>query len=314
MGINETVINRFQIPEEASNLLDFFFTEEDLEFISSFPDRPIAESEIDENETGCCKDLFKRGLIQKTDESGSGYILNSFYGMLDVFVVSDPKRYKSLPKETRDSIDNWYFRSYADGLDQDFSRRPTADRILSLEEMLDFIDSCPEDLYLSNCDCKSLKGDCGLPVRTCINYAPGINSFAARGISQRIGHEEAKEVIRMADEAGLVHTVSDHGICNCCDDCCYLFRTQRERKSIGYWPKASWIISHDNEKCISCGKCVGRCRFKALTLKRDDGKPRLDVDLKLCEGCGLCRRACPVEALSLRERPEEFIQINGEWK
>ena len=300
MKSQETIINKFNIPEVAAGLLEFFFTEDDLQFIYEYEDEPIGKEEFDKRYPDYREDAFSRGVISKVDESGSEYVLNDFYGLLDVFVVSELEKYRSLPTETRKEIDEWYFRQYADGLDDDLSGRPTSDKVLSFEEMMDFIDSLSEPLYLSNCDCKSLGGECGSPTRTCINYAPGLNSFAARGISQPITKEEAKDVIRMADDHGLVHTISDHGICNCCDDCCYLFRAQKERGSVGLWPESKWIINIDEDKCVGCRRCETRCRFGALNKDFASGKQQ--VDTSKCIGCGLCRKVCNKEALGLVNR------------
>ena len=77
-----------------------------------------------------------------------------------------------------------------------------------------------------------------MPTDTCVTYKDGINSFVDRGLSKKISKEEAKEVVRRADAAGLMHTAGMGGICNCCGDCCYLFRAQKRRKSTGVWPAA----------------------------------------------------------------------------
>ncbi|MEM5767972.1 MAG: 4Fe-4S binding protein, partial [Bacillota bacterium] len=151
--------------------------------------------------------------------------------------------------------------------------------------------------YLNYCDCRSLGGDCGLPTRTCITYKNGINSFAHRGLSVHISKEQAKEIVIGADKAGLMHTVNPNGICNCCDDCCYLFRAQSRRNSAGFWPKTQHLVEIDGDKCVACGNCVETCRFHALHISE-----RIDADLSRCVGCGICVQACPAKALKLRKR------------
>jgi MinD superfamily P-loop ATPase len=59
----------------------------------------------------------------------------------------------------------------------------------------------------------------------------------------------------------------------------------------------------DNERCISCRRCLEICRFHAVVV--NEGKYR--VDELACEGCTLCRLACPVKAVTMKER------IVGEW-
>ena len=297
------IAEKFGIPEAAYDLLDFFFTEEDQSFIDWAPEVIIPD---DENRDYISR-AFSKGIISKADESGKEYRLSDFYGMLDVFSVTETKKYHTLSPDKRKALDDWYFDSYVTSLDRDMEVRPTADKVLTLNEMTDFIDSLEGPLYWSFCDCKSLGGECGLPSHTCINYAPGINSFAARGASQVISKEEAKQIIEESDKAGLVHTVSDHGICNCCDDCCYLFRSQQVRGSVGFWPESPHIVEYDKAKCISCGKCVARCHFKVFS---KEGRS-IDVDRKNCIGCGLCVNTCPVSALAMTDRKPTQMQIAG---
>ena len=165
--------------------------------------------------------------------------------------------------------------------------------------MLQFIDDQKDrPVYLNNCDCKSLTGDCGLPVRTCITYKDGINTFADRGLSERIDAERAKEIIRETDKAGLMHTCNPNGICNCCDDCCYLFRGQKLLDSYAVWPLTDYIVSFDEDKCVGCGLCVKRCRMKVF---EKDGR-KITADTAHCAGCGLCVNTCPKKALTLVSR------------
>ena len=275
--------------------MDFFFTKEDLEFIAAFP------AAISEDYR---KDAFHRGIISKTDETGDRYVLNDFYGMLDVFAVSQTEKYHTLPKETRKALDDWYFQEYFDGLDPDPKVRPTEDAVLTLEEMYAYIDGQERQAYLNYCDCRSLTGDCGLPTRTCITYRDGINGFADRGLSKAITKEEAKEIVRMADEAGLMHTANPNGLCNCCGDCCYLFRSQRLRHSQGFWPRSPYIVEMDPEKCISCGKCIKRCHFGIFSRESAEKRARVILDIADCVGCGLCVNTCPAKALQLKKRDE----------
>lgn len=307
-GEVRTIAERFYIPEAGLTLIDFFFTREDKDFILS---RTLEEFPAEDMSETYREDAFHRGVISKTDDSAKTYRLNDFYGLLDLFCVSETEKYHTLPREKRKELDAWYFREYMNGLTQNMQERPTSDKVLSLEEMLDFIDRDERQAYLNYCDCKCLGGDCGLPTHTCINLEPGTNGFVKRGISQTLTKDQVKEIIRQSDAAGLVHTLSDHGICNCCDDCCYLFRGQIDRGSIGFWPESPHIISMDTDKCICCGRCVSRCHFGVFTKEGTGKDVVITCDRTTCIGCGLCANTCPSGALTLADRREDQMQIAG---
>lgn len=85
------------------------------------------------------------------------------------------------------------------------------------------------------------------------------------------------------------------------------------------------FIVRDNNKCISCGRCVAACaqiegpgvlafQFHEgrLTVGTRDDKP---LGLTDCVSCGQCVRACPCGALDyVRERGDVFAAINDPTK
>jgi Pyruvate/2-oxoacid:ferredoxin oxidoreductase delta subunit len=299
--MSKTIAEKFQIPEAAVPFLDVFFTEDDRAVIEGVDKDAFTAADvaplISENTETYLEDAYHRGIVSWKDRSSGIYRLNDFYGFLDIFVVTQKDRYwEKISREDRGRIDDWYFKAYCDRLDPDYSHRPTEDVILTLEESLEYVDRDERQVYLTNCDCKCLLGDCGLPTKVCLSYYEGDNAHSDRKVSVPISKEEAKQVMRDADKAGLMHTWNPGGFCNCCGDCCYLFRAQKVRGSIRLWPRQNYLISYDDEKCIGCGLCTRRCHFQVLT-KNEDKKITLDTDR--CVGCGICATACPADALTL---------------
>jgi heterodisulfide reductase subunit A-like polyferredoxin len=91
-------------------------------------------------------------------------------------------------------------------------------------------------------------------------------------------------------------------MCNCCDDCCYLFRARARRGSGAVWPESRRIVSMDTVNCIGCGICLGRCRFGVFDASDLSGVGKASADTSRCVGCGVCVSTCPTEALSLKDR------------
>jgi ferredoxin len=262
---------------------------------------------------GCA---YRRGVVSRTDDKvGSKetkcYRIADFYTRLDVFVRTELESYRSIGADTRRAIDAWYFDTYYEGLEISRDKIPSEDAVLTLDETLGFIEKQDRQVYLTYCDCRSLAQGlygskaCGKPTLTCLSYRAGVNSFAHRGISKPVSKERAKEVVRDADQAGLMHTVGVSGICNCCGDCCYVTRARARRNAeIGLyenpagaltWPRKTKTVRTDPNVCTSCGFCVKRCPFGLFTLDNNHAK----VNASHCVGCGLCVNTCPSGALTL---------------
>ncbi|MBN1039385.1 MULTISPECIES: ATP-binding protein [unclassified Clostridium] len=61
----------------------------------------------------------------------------------------------------------------------------------------------------------------------------------------------------------------------------------------------------DNEKCVSCGKCVEVCQFNSLAKVKDD----IMLFNKLCHGCGACKIVCEHDALIYKQRELGKIEV-----
>jgi len=292
----QQICQAFAIPDIASDLVDYFFSKEDQAFLLQVGRKTFSAYSFDPL---YIKNAYQRGIISKADEQGLEYRLSYFYEMLDVFVCTCKAKYDELSAEKKIALDAWYFHTYCDSLDPDLQRRPTSDKVLPLIEILQLIEIDHRTPYLNYCDCRSLTGTCNLPLRTCITYRTCINSFADRGISEKIDKDRVKQIMIDADKAGLMHTINDNGICNCCGDCCYLFRAQKQRKyEVGFWPESKYIVEIDEQKCVACGRCVRRCHLHVFELI----EKHIICITSSCTGCGLCINTCPSGALKLVAR------------
>lgn len=161
---------------------------------------------------------------------------------------------------------------------------------------------------LRDCICRVQKRElghkCGFPLRTCLFFSSLENPPHRYSISE----EEALTSLDMAEEIGLVHTVSNvmNGIgyvCNCCGCCCGILRGITEwgiENSVAY---ANYHAVIDAQECVGCGTCRKRCQVHAIS----ENNGISVVDLKKCIGCGLCVTGCPNGVARLEKKPDSGI-------
>jgi len=301
----------FEVPDAAKSVIDRIVNKEEIELLEavgsgSFSAEDAAaalkkkgKAMTTDRLNRLLRSAYRRGVIRLEDESFTKFRTGRFYDRLDVFAVTENETYRSFPPEVRKALDNWYFDAYLGSLGG--GPRPTGDRVLTLQQAFGRIDKADRQIWLNKCDCRSLSGGCGKPLDTCLTLKGGINTLAHRGWSQPLTKEQAKQVVAKANRAGLVQTANPNGMCNCCGDCCYLFRAQRARHSEGVWPRADFIASFRKSACIACGRCVKRCNFGAFTR----GKDGIAYDPGRCRGCGLCVTTCPKAAITLERRAQD---------
>lgn len=156
---------------------------------------------------------------------------------------------------------------------------------------------------LRDCECRMTYKNCDKPLRTCLGLNEFSDELVEREVAEKISLEEAKKVLHLANEHGLVHQViytdwlkgevSD--ICSCCPCCCMHLRTFMDYRVKHHIAQSGLVAKVDSEKCNGCGTCIERCIFNARALK--NGKSF--VTEANCYGCGLCTTTCPTGAAKL---------------
>ena len=178
----------------------------------------------------------------------------------------------------------------------------------SVEEIINKFD----DIAVGYCFCRQRRNVLGepcktdAPVQNCFTFGKSARHTSAMGFAKMIGRDEAKTILKQAQQAGLIHKAyhpagressPETSICNCCKDCCDTLRIWRN----GTLPMINstfYLSVIDQEACTGCGTCVEWCPTDAISINEDGLAQR---DENACLGCGVCARFCPESAISLKE-------------
>ena len=146
----------------------------------------------------------------------------------------------------------------------------------SYDELTTIIDNA-KAISVGPCSCRRsrrLMGEgCGhLEEDMCIYLDDNAINFSKNCEHRLVSKEEAYEILKRAEDNGLVHDVNQApgfdgvtAICNCCGCSCYALRITELFRS----PEAvrsNFIARVDKDKCVACGQCVENCQPNAVKL------------------------------------------------
>lgn len=168
-------------------------------------------------------------------------------------------------------------------------------------------------IAVSHCYCRHhgelIGNPCDHPKEVCFSFGTTAQFNSSRGFGRLVSKQEALDILKKCDDAGLVHCSGNTGkyidwMCNCCSCHCIILRNILNSPTPVAVAKSSFEVVINKEDCIGCGDCIERCQTKALSLNHDGIVVKKD---ELCIGCGLCINICPTEALKLQPRKDAAV-------
>jgi NAD-dependent dihydropyrimidine dehydrogenase PreA subunit len=144
---------------------------------------------------------------------------------------------------------------------------------------------------------------CDKPLEACLIFGTGAYFYEQNGLGRSISRQEALDILKTGEKAGLVLQPSNSkkptNICLCCGCCCQVLKNMRALDRPALAVHTNYYARVIEDRCTSCETCLERCPMGAITV---DGVAAVDPDR--CIGCGLCIPTCPGEAIALKQKAD----------
>lgn len=298
----EEIMEILKVPKIVMPFLNIIYTEDDLKIIQSIEHRVLTKSNIEtligKNAEKILNNAYRNSVVDKVLDNGEiKYKVSALTARLDNLASFQSEKWHKIESHHRKKIANWLYKDYLDGKKGKSTKEliDNASKVVPLNEAVDFVKTVKKDIYVIPCDCKSIEEGCKFDRNVCMSMGSGLNTSSDRGHGKKLDTDEAIELLKHADKEGLIHSLEENAICNCCSCCCYPLRASKELGLHGKWPGVSYVINLDRESCIGCGICSRRCPQKVF---EKQGKT-IELDISKCIGCGICVNSCPKKALHL---------------
>lgn len=307
-GVELKILRKIFSPEEAEMTLEMRTTPETAKAISERLGIPLDEMQA------ILDNMVKKGQIGSGKIKGRQvYMLFPFcFGIYEFQLPRLDEEFALLMEE--------YLPALVDTLGR---HAPAIMRVIPLNVQIDAEHTVYpyEDLYkviqesksiqVMDCMCRkelALVGhQCEHSLEVCLALANSEGAFDKYPRGRSVSSEEAIEIIKKADDEGLVHSTFNVqngllAICNCCSCACLMLRGMMKHNAPHLMTTSNYVATIDQATCEACGVCANeRCPVGAIV--EQDGTYLVD-GLK-CLGCGICRPTCATESITLARKPEE---------
>jgi Fe-S-cluster-containing hydrogenase component 2 len=181
--------------------------------------------------------------------------------------------------------------------------------IAPYEDVLAILDN-QKTIAIAPCICRTMSQledkTCDKPMETCFMFGSHAHYYVENKMGRYISQEEAKDIVRRNEEAGLVmqpfNSQKVGGMCSCCGDCCGMLKSLKKQPVPAKAVQSNYF-AQVTEECVGCEVCLERCQMEAVTMVDDHAL----VDLDRCIGCGLCVTTCTTGAMKLLRKPENQL-------
>jgi len=305
-GIEIKILKKLFNQKEAEMFLNMSPMLEDPKSVAQRLGRPVEEIAVQ------LEDMAERGLLFRLRKGESVK-----YGAIPFMHGLAEFQIKRLDREMGSLLEHYFDQRFnqaiaeVDGL---FLRTVPVEKSIFPEHHVAAFDDAVaiikkiDTIAVAECICrkgKKIMGKgCDKPIEACFMFGSMARFYIENNLGRQVDFEEAIEILRKAQDAGLVTQPSTAqnpgGMCNCCGDCCSVLGAVKKYPKPAEFVFSNYQASINEENCTGCEICLDRCQMEAITMNKDG---IAQVDLDRCIGCGLCVTKCPSEAISLISKP-----------
>ena len=309
-GVEIRILKRLFTKEEAALACHLVMWPEPVDTIAQRVNKPVSEL------ADVLYEMSRKGLIGRSDRSegpmytAAQYVIGIWeyhVNTLDEGLIKDMNEYIPFLFDAMTQIKTQQLRTIPIGasLEGQGAVMPYEDARQLIEKQ--------RKILVAPCICRKehtmIGKGCGKLKEACLVFSSGAYFYEKNGIGRSITKEEALDILRQAEEQGLVLQPSNAqrimNICLCCGDCCQVL------KAIKRYPKPAEFV-HSNyyatvraDECIACEICLERCQMDAIQMKDDVA----EIDPDRCIGCGLCVTTCGTQAIDLIRKDEKDCHV-----
>ncbi|MFX1316574.1 MAG: DUF362 domain-containing protein [Promethearchaeota archaeon] len=185
--------------------------------------------------------------------------------------------------------------------------------ISNYDDFRSMIENIGEPIAVANCICRKSKDLLDKPCEktnlreSCFSFRTAARFYIDQGFGREVTKEEALEILKNAEEDGLVlHPANSKRpfiMCTCCGCCCDILVSEKLLVDPAQFFATNFYAEVDSDLCVGCGICEDRCNMDAIHLEDDISH----VDKTRCIGCGVCVPTCTAEAIKLYKKDEEIL-------
>ena len=305
-GVEMRILRRLFTPEEAELAMHLSLIEEDARVIARRAGLPYEET------ARRLAEMEKKGLIYALHKEGMPTRYQALGYVVGIYEFQVNRMDPELVKDFNEYNPEWFNLDVWKKAPQ-IRTIPVGESIDDRAEVLPY--ERAEELILGEekfavapCICRQEKEiighGCGKPSETCLSFGSAANYYIHNGLGREINRDEALQILRLANETGLVLQPANAKkpvfICACCGCCCGVLNNMKRHPHPASIVATPFYAVLDTDLCNDCGVCETRCQMGAISL--ESGFTSLDRNR--CIGCGLCVSTCSMQALSLERKPD----------